>query len=74
MADTPVPYGPHPVPLETAVVSCWRFGGPSRRHVLRFDPCETCTAMPRRCRRDIRGGRSPERTHGKGDVCPHEKL
>ena len=32
MADTPVPYGPHPVPLETAVVSCWRFGGPSRRH------------------------------------------
>ena len=45
MADTPVPYGPHPVPLETAVVSCWRFGGPSRRHVLRFDPCETCTAM-----------------------------
>ena len=36
MADPPVPYGPYPVPLETAVVSCWRCGGPSRRHAIRI--------------------------------------
>ena len=65
MAETPPP-----VPLEAAPVSCWRCGGPSRRHgLLRYDPCATCQAMLAEVQARYQGARpAPEGTHGKGDA------
>ena len=45
-ADLPAPYGPL-LPLDARPVTCWRCGGPTRQRqgLLRYDPCETCTAL-----------------------------